>query len=131
MVKIISPIALRFLSVLILTFWVGTALADKRVALIVGNSQYTRISPKLVNPANDAHDLAQALAGIGFDVILRTDVGKGDFDRALIEFSRKARNADTALFYYAGHGLQHNGKKTIFFRPTSKFRMSSTSITGQ
>ena len=116
MVKIISPIALRFLSVLVLTFWVGTALADKRVALIVGNGQYTRITPKLVNPVNDAHDLAQALASIGFDVILRTDVGKREFDDALIEFSRRARNADTALFYYAGHGLQHNGKN--FFLPT-------------
>src|ERR1700730_13394332 len=116
MVKTISPIALRFLSVLILTFWVGTALADKRVALIVGNSQYTRITPKLVNPANDAHDLAQALANIGFDVILRTDVGKGAFDQALVEFSRRAKNADTALFYYAGHGLQHNGKN--YFLPT-------------
>jgi peptidoglycan hydrolase-like protein with peptidoglycan-binding domain len=116
MVKMISPIAVRFLSVLILTFWVGTALADKRVALIVGNSQYARISPKLVNPANDAHDLAQALANIGFDVILRTDVGKGAFDQALVEFSRKAKNADTALFYYAGHGLQHNGKN--YFLPT-------------
>jgi hypothetical protein len=116
MVKMISPIAVRFLSVLILTFWVGTALADKRVALIVGNSQYTRITPKLVNPANDAHDLAQALASIGFDVILRTDVGKGAFDQALVEFSRKAKNADTALFYYAGHGLQHNGKN--YFLPT-------------
>jgi hypothetical protein len=36
--KMISPMAVRFLSVLILTFWAGTALADKRVALIVGNS---------------------------------------------------------------------------------------------
>jgi hypothetical protein len=116
MVKSISPIAVRFLSVLILTFWVGTALADKRVALIVGNSQYTRITPKLVNPANDAHDLALALTSIGFDVILRTDVGKSEFGQALVEFSRKARNADTAFFYYAGHGLQHDGKN--YFLPT-------------
>jgi Caspase domain len=114
MVKMISPV--RFLSVLILTFWAGAALAEKRVALIVGNSQYTRITPKLVNPVNDSHDLAQALAGIGFDVILRTDVGKGEFGQALIEFSRKARNADTALFYYAGHGLQRDGKN--YFLPT-------------
>ncbi|MFZ3326685.1 MAG: caspase domain-containing protein, partial [Methylocella sp.] len=116
MVKMISPIAVWFLSVLILTFWVGTALADKRVALIVGNGQYARISPKLANPANDAHDLAEALVGMGFDVILRTDVGKGEFGQALVEFSRKARNADTALFYYAGHGLQHDGKN--YFLPT-------------
>ena len=113
--KIFSLIAVRFLSVLILTFWVGTALADKRVALIIGNSQYTRISPKLANPANDAHDIAQALEGIGFEVILRTDVGKGDFDRSLAEFARKASGADTALFYYAGHGLQY--QRQNFFLP--------------
>ncbi len=113
--KIFSLIAARFLSVLILTFWVGTALADKRVALIIGNSQYTRISPKLANPANDLHDIAQALQGIGFEVILRTDVGKGDFDRSLAEFARKASGADTALFYYAGHGLQY--QRQNFFLP--------------
>src|ERR1019366_5939585 len=87
-----------------------------RVALIVGNSQYTHISPKLVNPANDAHDIAQALESIGFDVILRTDLGKGDFDRSLAEFARKATGADAALFYYAGHGLQYH--KQNFFLPT-------------
>jgi uncharacterized caspase-like protein len=115
-VKILSTIAVRFLSALILTVWAGSAFADKRVALVVGNSQYARASLKLVNPTNDAQDLAQALKEIGFDVILRTDVGKGNFDQALVDFARKARNADTALVYYAGHGLQRNGKN--FFLPT-------------
>ncbi len=115
--KILPPIAVQFLSVLILTFfWVGTALAEKRVALVVGNSQYARASLKLINPTNDAQDLAQALKEIGFDVILRTDVGKGNFDQALVDFARKAKNADTALVYYAGHGLQRNGKN--YFLPT-------------
>ena len=116
MVKKISTIAMRFLSVLILTFWVGTALADKRVALIIGNSQYAHLSPKLVNPANDAYDIAQALGSIGFDVILRTDLGQGEFEHALAEFARKATDADTALFFYAGHGLQNKGRN--YFLPT-------------
>jgi len=107
--KIFSLIVVQFLSVLILTFWVGTALADKRVALIIGNSQYARISPKLANPANDSHDIAQALQGIGFEVILKTDIGNAEFDRSLAEFALKAAGADTALFYYAGHGLQYQG----------------------
>ncbi|MGH6813316.1 MAG: caspase family protein [Methylocella sp.] len=113
--KMISPMAVRFLSVLILTFWAGAALADKRVALIVGNSQYTRITPRLVNPANDSHDIAKALESIGFEVLLRRDIGKGEFDRSLAEFARKAAGADTALFYYAGHGLQYQGQN--FFLP--------------
>jgi hypothetical protein len=115
MVKMVSPIAVRFLSVLILTFWTGSALADKRVALIVGNSQYTQITPKLVNPVNDAHDIAQTLESLGFEVILKIDVGKGEFDRSLAAFARKASGADTALFYYAGHGLQFQGQN--YFLP--------------
>ncbi|MGH6801536.1 MAG: caspase family protein, partial [Methylocella sp.] len=107
--------AVRFLSVLILTFWAGTALADKRVALIVGNSQYTRISPKLINPANDSHDIAKALQSIGFTVLLKTDIGKGEFDRSLAQFAREAAGADTALFYYAGHGLQY--QRQNYFLP--------------
>jgi len=51
----------RFLLALILTFWAGTALADKRVALIIGNSQYTSDKLRLKTPANDAQDLAASL----------------------------------------------------------------------
>src|ERR1700730_1593670 len=106
--KILPPIAAQFLSVLILAFfWVGTALADKRVALVIGNSQYSHVTPKLASPANDAHDISQALVSVGFDVILETDIGKAKFDRSLAEFARKASGADTALFYYAGLGLQY------------------------
>jgi len=112
--KIFSLIAVQFLSALILTFWAGTALADKRVALIVGNSQYTHISPKLPNPANDAKDLAHVLESLGFEVILKIDIGKGDFERSLAEFDRRLDHTDnTALFYYAGHGVQYQGKNFI------------------
>jgi len=114
--KILPPIAAQFLSVLILAFfWVGTALADKRVALVIGNSQYSHVTPKLASPANDAHDISQALVSVGFDVILETDIGKAKFDRSLAEFARKASGADTALFYYAGLGLQYQGQN--FFLP--------------
>ncbi len=110
-------IAARFLSALIVAcIWAGAALAEKRVALIVGNSQYVSDKLKLKNPANDAHNLAEALKDIGFEVILRIDVGKGEFDHALADFARKATDADAALFYYAGHGLQSNGQN--YFLPT-------------
>jgi uncharacterized caspase-like protein len=119
----ILAIAARFLvASIVALFWAGTALAenrvaaDKRVALVVGNGQYVHFSDKLPNPANDAHDLAEALREIGFAVILRTDIGKANFDQALAEFARKAKNADTALVYYAGHGIQRGGKN--YFLPT-------------
>lgn len=113
--KTFSFIVLPFLSVLMLTFWAETALANRRVALVIGNSQYTRITPKLPNPVNDSHDIAQALESIGFEVILKTDISKGEFDHSLADFARKAAGADTALFYYAGHGLQYQRRN--FFLP--------------
>src|SRR5262249_19154940 len=51
-----------------------------------------------------------------FEVILRIDIGKAKFDQAVAEFARKAKNADTALVYYAGHGIQRSGKN--YFLPT-------------
>ena len=85
----------------------GPALADKRVALIIGNANYARIN-KLENPVNDAPDIAEALRKVGFEVIVRTDVDKAHFGSAFAEFARKVNGADAALFYYAGHGIQYN-----------------------
>jgi hypothetical protein len=112
--------AFRFALAFVLSFFfcglsITHALADKRVALIVGNSKYAQLN-KLVNPANDAPDLAKALENMGFEVILRVDIGKSEFDRALAEFARKSEGADTALFYYAGHGLQY--QRQNFLLPT-------------
>ena len=99
-------------SALSLLLGTGYALADKRVALVIGNSGYTGV-PRLKNPANDAPDFAAALREIGFDVILRVDATKNDFDRALVEFARKSANADVALVYYAGHGVQYQGSNYL------------------
>jgi tetratricopeptide (TPR) repeat protein len=81
---------------------------DRRVALVIGNSAYDNLR-KISNPRNDADDLAQALRELGFDVVLGTDLKRAEMEEALIQFSRTARQADTALVYYAGHGIQHNG----------------------
>ena len=79
---------------------------EQRVALVIGNGDYQSIN-RLANPPNDAQDIARALRKVGFDVILRTNLTKGDFDKALAEFARKAVGASAALFYYAGHGVQY------------------------
>jgi hypothetical protein len=104
-----------FLSVLVLTFWQGCAYADKRVALIIGNSAYVRAN-KLINPENDAKDLADALRKLNFEVILKTNLDKRGLDGALEEFERKIQSADTAMFFFAGHGLQYRGRN--FLLPT-------------
>ncbi len=88
------------------TVFAVPALADKRVAMIIGNAKYTKINA-LENPINDAPDIAEALRKVGFDVIVRTDVDKASFGAAFAQFARKVNGADVALFYYAGHGIQY------------------------
>jgi uncharacterized caspase-like protein len=84
------------------------AAADKRVALVIGNSAYMH-GGTLVNPANDAGDMAAALSDLTFDVILGLDLDKQAFDAKVRDFSRALAHADTGLFFYAGHGLQVAG----------------------
>lgn len=80
---------------------------QKRVALVIGNSAYPGGDlPKLTNPVHDADDIAAALRGFGFQVIERKDVGLREMNDAVAEFGRQAANADAALFYFAGHGIQ-------------------------
>jgi hypothetical protein len=90
----------------------GGASADSRIALVIGNSQYLN-TPPLTNPGNDASDVAAALSSIGFKVSLRLDASKRTFDQALAQFSRDAKTADAALFYYAGHGMQFQGRNYL------------------
>src|SRR5262249_27206397 len=81
------------------------ANAEKRVALVVGNSRYQH-SPTLSNPTNDANDIAATLKSLGFEVLLGLDLDKRGFDLKVREFARALSEADTAVFFYAGHGLQ-------------------------
>jgi hypothetical protein len=81
------------------------AAAQKRVALVIGNSAYQHATA-LANPANDASDIGAALKELDFEVILGLDLDKRAFDQRVREFSRALPDADTGVFYYAGHGLQ-------------------------
>src|SRR5258705_8359910 len=84
---------------------ISAALAETRVALVVGNSAYQSTTP-LANPLNDARDMAAALKSVGFDVVEALDADRRKLDGALRAFTDKLANADVALFFYAGHGLQ-------------------------
>jgi hypothetical protein len=88
------------------------SLAEKRVALVVGNAHYVN-TPALVNPANDAADVAGALTAVGFDVTLKIDADKHALDQAIAQFARASTTADAALFYYAGHGMQFQGRNYV------------------
>ncbi|MGY3081219.1 putative caspase-like protein [Bradyrhizobium sp. LM6.10] len=92
------------------------AWATKRVALVVGNANYQN-APLLPNPANDAAAITATLKEAGFDVVdSRLNLAATDMRRALREFADQARNADIALVYYAGHGIEIDG--TNYLIPT-------------
>jgi uncharacterized caspase-like protein len=85
------------------------ALAGKRVALIVGNSSYQNVAP-LTNPANDAAAITEMFKKASFDVVeSRRDLKSQEMRRALRDFGDKARGADIAVVYFAGHGLEVDG----------------------
>ena len=85
------------------------AFAEKRVALVIGNAVYQNV-PRLPNPANDGTTIATTLKNAGFDVVdSRHDLTAADTRRALRDFADRARDADIAVVYYAGHGIEVDG----------------------
>jgi hypothetical protein len=102
------PAALFFLAAAITFALVRSSFAETRVALVIGNGAYQN-APQLPNPPNDAADVAAALKRDGFDTILATNLTRDGMQDAAIRFSRAARDADVALFYYSGHAIQFAG----------------------
>jgi Caspase domain len=93
----------------------SSASAEKRVALVVGNSAYQNVT-RLENPSNDARLIAETLSGLGFSLIggsAQLDLDKSALDTDVQNFGREIQGADVALFYYAGHGLQVNGSNYL------------------
>jgi hypothetical protein len=86
----------------------NAALADKRVAFVVGNSAYRNVAP-LPNPAVDEKSMAKLLRNVGFDVVEGANLTRDKMTEKLLEFGKKAEGADVALFFYAGHGIAING----------------------
>jgi len=85
------------------------ARAEKRVALVIGISNYLRVPP-LGNPSHDAAAMGALFRKAGFDVVDdKRDLGIVDLRRAVREFSEKAQDADIAVVYYAGHGIEVDG----------------------
>lgn len=99
---------------MLLLAWPVSAMAqaERRVALVVGNGAYEHAVP-LRNPRNDAEDLTAKLKALGFEVFGGVDLDRRTLVRALIQFGRAAEQAETALFFYAGHGLQVDGRNYL------------------
>jgi uncharacterized caspase-like protein len=93
----------------------GPAIADKRIALVIGNSAYQNVA-RLDNPRNDAVLMADTLGSLGFVMIgngAQLDLDKPAMDLAVQNFGRQIQGADVALFYYAGHGVQVSGSNYL------------------
>lgn len=94
---------------LALMFGAGPAFAGKRVALVLANSAYQH-APSLANPVNDGAVMAKTLKDAGFDVVdSRHDLSALDTRRVLRDFADVTRDADIAVVYYAGHGIEVEG----------------------
>jgi uncharacterized caspase-like protein len=101
----------------------------RRVALVIANGAYASANP-LTNPANDARLVSNALRQAGFhSVEVKPDLGAAAFRAALRDFRAKAAGADVALVYYAGHGIEANGKNWLI--PTDAVLASDLDLTDE
>ncbi|MEI6387628.1 MAG: caspase family protein [Spirochaetota bacterium] len=103
----------RILAVMTMTFASAFLAAESaKLALVVGNAAYTDGIPELRNPANDASDISAVLEKEGWRVTRLLNASRRDLNKALSGFkdSMKGNPGSTSLFYYAGHGVQIDGK---------------------
>ncbi len=113
-------------TVLSLFISIETAVAAKRVALIVGNSSYQHAAA-LKNPVNDAEAVAETLARLDFEIVKGIDLSHRDFAKTISKFAQKlSKGVDVALFFYGGHGLQLNGQNYLV--PVDAELSSETSL---
>ncbi len=81
------------------------SFAQKRLALVIGNSDYQKQS--LRNPINDARDISKTLRSLGFSVDLKLNANQNSMERAIQKFGKSLHDNSVGLFYYSGHGVQN------------------------
>ena len=109
MTRRLQLLAAGIAAALLFAFAPNSASAEKRVALVVGNSNYKH-APRLPNPEKDAASMAKLFRDAGFDVVIEADnVGNLDFKRAIRKFEDATLGSDIAVVFYAGHGIEVNG----------------------
>jgi uncharacterized protein (TIGR02145 family) len=100
------------LVILMLIPFVSKSQSGKRLALVIGNSKYL-YGNSLKNPGNDAELMERTLKSLKFEVIKKINATRKEMNEAIVDFSKRAKNADVTLFYYAGHGIQVDGVNYI------------------
>jgi uncharacterized protein (TIGR02145 family) len=91
----------------ILTIAQTTQQPQKRIALVIGNGNYS--SSTLANPENDAREMKVALQSVGFTVMEYENLNQSQMKKAMDDFGVKLKSYEVGLFYYAGHGIQSKG----------------------
>ena len=100
------------LSILVALANANVAWADQRIAFVVGNGAYKNIE-RLANPAMSVKAMEGLLRKLGFEIVLGIDLTREQFAQQLRDFGAKAKGADPALFYYAGHGIAGGGVQSL------------------
>jgi hypothetical protein len=89
----------------------GIKVHVERLALVIGNSAYQ--TAPLKNPINDAEDMAATLKKLDFKVILQKDADHRTMEETIRYFGRQLKNGGVGLFYFAGHGVQVEGRNYL------------------
>lgn len=88
------------------------ALAESRVALVIGNGAYEKV-PELPNPPRDATDIGHALERLNFKVTLLKNATAQEMRKAVVDFGRTAEGSEMAVVFYAGHGIEVAGENWL------------------
>ncbi len=107
-----SAVARMVVAMLSLLALCAVSVAERRVALVIGNSAYAHASV-LANPLNDAADVADAFERLGFAVTRLENADKRAMELGLLEFSEAAFRSDVAVVFYAGHGIEVDGENYL------------------
>lgn len=122
----VIPFRLFCLLILAILLACGPAHAEKRVALVIGNSAYKSV-PRLANPTSDAALIGGMFRRAGFDAVdVKLDLSAAEMRKALREYGTRARDADVAVVYYAGHGMEVDGNNYLI--PTDAVLETDTDV---
>ena len=107
------------------------AQAGQRAALVIGNGAYA--SSPLSNPPNDAADMAALFRAADMEVLARTNLDLAGMEQAVTDFIKLLKGKDSAVVYYAGHGMQVNGENYLIpikedIRTDAQVRSRSLSV---
>jgi uncharacterized caspase-like protein len=106
--RMILPLA----AILLLACGRAEAAEDRRIALIIGNDSYNSL-PRLNNAANDARAMDRSLKELGFETIVKVNAGRREMNGAIADFGGRLASGAVGLFYYAGHGIQSDGRNFL------------------